>query len=87
MESAAILATARAAGLLALVVRAVSDGADQTVPPALSGLLSDEGTLRVGRALALIARPAVLPHALALRRSSARALRAVAGVLAALVAA
>jgi adenosylhomocysteine nucleosidase len=85
MESAAILAAARANGLEAVVVRAVSDGAAESVPAELSALLGPEGRLRGGRALLLaLTRPQSLPRALELRRGSRRALAAVARVLAAL---
>ena len=85
MESAAILAAARADGLEAVVVRAVSDGAAESVPAELSALLGPEGRLRGSRALILaLTRPQTLPRALELRRGSRRALAAVARVLAAL---
>lgn len=88
MESAPIVAAARAAGLDALVVRGVSDDAGATVPPALSGLVSREGRVRSGRVLLLaLTRPQALPQALALRRGSRRALAAVARVLAPFLAA
>ena len=85
MESGAILAAARAGGLEAVVVRAVSDGAAESVPAELSALVGPEGRLRGGRALILaLTRPQTLPRALELRRGSRRALAAVARVLAAL---
>jgi len=85
MESAAILAAARADGLEAVVIRAVSDGAGAAVPAELAALLDLEGRLRGGRALLLaLTRPQTLPRALELRRGSRRALAAVARVLAAL---
>ena len=88
MESAPILARARAAGLDALVVRGVSDDAGASVPAALTGLVSREGRVRGGRVLLLaLTQPRTLPHALALRRGSRRALAAVARVLAGLRAA
>jgi adenosylhomocysteine nucleosidase len=85
MESAAILAAARAAGLEAAAIRAVSDGAAESVPSELAALLGPEGRLRGGRALLLaLTRPQTLPRALELRRGSRRALAAVARALAAL---
>ena len=85
MESAAILTAARAEGLDAVVVRAVSDGAAESVPAELAALLGPEGRLRGGRALLLaLTRPQTLPRALELRRGSRRALAAVARALAAL---
>ena len=83
MESALILARAAAAGCPSLVIRGVSDGATQSLPPELVGLVTAEGKLRSGRALALMAsRPTVLPRALALNHSTRKALRAVAALLA-----
>jgi adenosylhomocysteine nucleosidase len=88
MESAPILAAARAAGTAALVVRAVSDDAAASVPPALAALVSREGRVRGGRALLLaLTQPQTLPRAFALRRGGRRALAAVARVLAGLLAA
>ncbi len=86
MESAPILAAARAAGAPALVVRAVSDDAAASVPAALTALVSPEGRVRGGRALLLaLTQPQTLPHALALRREGRRAVAAVARVLAGLL--
>lgn len=86
MESAAIVARATACGCPALVVRAVSDGAGQSLPPELTHLVTREGRLDWGRALTLIvARPATLPDVLGLGRRTRRALGAVARVLAALI--
>jgi len=84
MESAHILRAAAGAGLPSLVVRGVSDDARQSLPPELIRLVTPEGTMRLAGAMALITRPAVLPVALGLRRATGRALRAVAGLLAAL---
>jgi adenosylhomocysteine nucleosidase len=85
MESAPIVAAARAAGAPALVVRGVSDDAGSSVPAALSALVSPEGRVRGGRALLLaLTQPQTLPRALALRRGSRLALAAVARVLAGL---
>jgi len=84
MESALILAAAEAAGCPALVVRAVSDAAGESVPAGLDELLTPEGGVRrlraVGRALT---RPAQIPAALRLERATRGALRAVATALAA----
>jgi adenosylhomocysteine nucleosidase len=86
MESAPIVAAARAAGTPTLVIRAVSDDAAASVPAALTALVSPEGRVLGGRALLLaLTRPQTLPHALALRRGSRRAVAAVARVLAGLV--
>ena len=87
MESSVILAHAAGAGCPTLVVRGVSDVASENVPLQLIDLMAPEGTLRPVRALALLARPRVLPRALALGQATRRALIAVARVLAALAAA
>ena len=87
LESAVIVARAVASGLPALVIRAVSDDARQSLPSELVGLVTSEGRLRFGRALALtVTRPSTLPGALRLGRRTRHALRAVAGVLAGLIA-
>lgn len=86
MESALIVARATASGCPALVVRAVSDSAGVGLPLELVRLVTPRGSLRLTRALALaVTRPGVLPRALTLRRRTGQALRAVAGVLAALM--
>jgi len=86
MESAVVLARAAASGCPSLVVRGVSDGAAQSLPPELVGLVTPEGKLRSARVLALMAsRPAVLPRALALSHTTRKALRAVATLLATLL--
>jgi hypothetical protein len=85
LESAPILAWASSHGCPTLVVRAVSDTWRQHVPPELVGLLTPEGKLQAGRALALtVRRPGTIPRALALRRGARRALKAVARLIAAL---
>lgn len=82
MESAGIVAWARRRGLRPAVVRAISDAADAGVPPALAAAVDDRGRTRPGRALgAMLARPATLPRALALRRGTALALTTVAATL------
>ena len=86
MESAVLVARAAAAGCPALVVRAVSDSARQSLPPELTRLVTPEGRLRLARTLAMtVTRPATLQGALELRRRTHQALRAVARVLAALI--
>jgi adenosylhomocysteine nucleosidase len=86
MESAFIVARATASGCPALVVRAVSDSAGESLPLELVRLVTPRGSLRLTRALALaVTCPSVLPRALTLRRRTGQALRAVAGVLAALL--
>ena len=87
MESSLILAHAAGAGCPTLVVRAVSDVASESLPPELIGLVSEDGTLRTGRALALVVtRPRVVPRAVALRRATRRGLAAVAGLIGAFAA-
>lgn len=86
LESAAVVAWASRRGCPALVVRAVSDTARQRLPADLVALVSPEGKLRAGRALALaFTHPTTIPHALGLGRGTGRALRSVARVIAALV--
>lgn len=86
MESAMILAWASRQGCPSLVVRAVADTARQPLSSELVGLVTHEGKLRALRALAVaLTRPATIPHALTLRRGSARALRSVARLIAALI--
>jgi adenosylhomocysteine nucleosidase len=77
MESAPILAAARARGWDAIVVRAVSDDAREILPAELLGLVDADGRLRVARALVAIAGLG-LGRALALRRTAATGLAAVA---------
>src|SRR5262249_4890604 len=86
MESSVIATRAIACGYPALVVRAVSDDAGQSLQPELARLVTPEGRLRWAGALALgVLRPAVLPGALGLQRRTGRARRAVARALAALI--
>lgn len=85
MESAAILAWASRQGCTSLVVRAVSDTARQYLPSSLVGLVTPEGKLRTGRAVALaLTRPHTIPRALALRRGTRMALKRIAQLLATL---
>jgi hypothetical protein len=82
MESAVVLAAAATARCPAAVVRGVSDEVGASLPPELVDLLAPDGGLRRRRAALLAARrPAMIPRALALGRSTARALDAVARVL------
>ena len=87
MESAPILEAAAARGCASLVVRAVSDHADEALPEELVRLMGADGRLRRGRALALaLGHPRLLGRALQLRRSTRRALDSVAASLARLAA-
>ncbi len=82
MESAPIVEWAGAAGCRALVVRAVSDTAEQAVPADLAALVDPGGRVRAGQALrAALARPARLADAIALGRGADAALRTVAAAL------
>jgi adenosylhomocysteine nucleosidase len=80
MESAPILAAARDRGWDAIVVRAVSDDAGETLPVALLGVVDAGGRVRLGRALAAIPG-AGLGRVLTLRRAAAAGLAAVAQAL------
>ena len=87
MESSVILAHAATAGCPTLVVRGVSDRANEGVPLELIELMTPAGKLRPVRVLALtVTRPRLLPRALALGQATRRALTAVARVLAGLAA-
>ena len=83
MESALIVAAAARRGVPAVVVRAVSDTAAQSLSRDLTGLVDDAGrTSRVRAAALVLRRPALICSALALQRATARALRTIAAVLA-----
>jgi adenosylhomocysteine nucleosidase len=85
MESATVVRWARARGARAAVVRGVSDAATQAVPADLAGLVASDGRVSPGRAArTILARPAALGQALALRRGTTAALRSVASALATL---
>ena len=87
MESALIVAAAARRGVPAVVVRAVSDTAAQSLPRDLAGLVDDAGRTSAVRAAALVLRrPAIICSALALQRGTARGLRTIAAVLAKLAA-
>ncbi|MBI3030914.1 MAG: hypothetical protein HYY64_15525 [Candidatus Rokubacteria bacterium] len=86
LESALILAWAARQGCPSLVVRAVSDTARQHLPSELGRVVTPEGRIPVGRAVALfLTHPRTIPHALLLQRGTWRALQAVARLLAALI--
>ena len=86
LESALILAWAARQGCPSLVVRAVSDTARQHLPSELGGVVTPEGKIRAGRAVALfLIHPRTIPHALLLQRGTGRALQAVARMIAALI--
>ena len=82
MESSLILRAAAQADCPALVLRGVSDDVTESLPSELLGLVTPEGRLQRGRAVAtLIRHPAVLARALTLQRATHAALAAVAGAL------
>jgi len=85
MESAPIVRWAQARGVRAAVVRGVSDTASSGVPADLAALVGADGRVRPGHAArTILARPAALGQALALRRGTTAALRAVARAIAGL---
>lgn len=83
MESAMIVAWARGRGLPAVVVRAVSDTAEQSIPADLAALVEAGGRVRTASALrAALRRPRAVTDALTLKRGVDEALRTVAAALA-----
>ena len=87
MESAEILDWAGARGWPAVIVRAVADPADRSLPHDLASAVDEDGRLHPLRAVrAALARPRAIPAALALRSGTEAALRNVAHVLAQIVA-
>ena len=82
MESAAILDWAARRGLPGAVIRGVSDPASRGVPADLARVVQDDGSVRPLRAVsAMLARPRALADAMALRASTAAALKTVAATL------
>ena len=82
MESAAILEWARARGIPAVVIRAVSDTAVRGVPADLAAVVESDGRVRTIRAVrAVLARPRAFVDALTLRSGTNAALKAVARAL------
>ena len=83
MESATIVRWARTRGARVAVVRGVSDTAQHGVPADLAALVAPDGRVSTSRAArTILARPSALGQALALRRGTTIALRAVASALA-----
>lgn len=78
MESAHVLAWARRAGLRALAVRAIADGPNDEVPPALFRVLDADGRMRPLTAASLLGRPSLVRAAWRLGRRSRRALGSLA---------
>ena len=86
MESAAIVAWARAHGAAAAVVRGVSDTAQQAIPADLAAAVGDDGRVRTVHAVRVaLRRRGALRDALALRRGTNAALASVAAALARVV--
>src|SRR5207253_935925 len=78
MESAAILEWARARGIPAMVIRAVSDTSVRGVPADLAAVVESDGRVRTIRAVrAVLARPRAFVDALTLRSGTNAALKAV----------
>ena len=78
MESHAVAAVARTAGVAFLVLRAVADPAGRPLPRAVRGSIAANGEPRPAVVLARLAtRPWELPALLALRRDSTLALKAL----------
>jgi len=82
MESAAILSWAAERGVPGAVLRGVSDAADRGVPADLARVVSEDGRVHPMRAVsAVLARPAALAEAMALRAGTTAALKTVAVAL------
>ncbi len=78
MESHVLAEAASAAGLPLLVVRAIADTADQSLPPSVRGSIGPDGRVRVRSVAArLLASPRQVPHVLRLRRNAVAALEAL----------
>src|SRR5262245_38158436 len=86
MESAHVLAWAAAAGVPALAVRAVADGPDEPLPPALLGALGPDGAVRPMALVGWLGRPRLLAAAWCAWRRSSAALHQLARFLAAFAA-
>lgn len=71
-----------------MIIRGVSDDLNLSLPPEVANWVDDRGRLRPGRAFAcVLRRPWIIPRLLRLSRNSSRAMRAVADLLIAEVAA
>ncbi|HZS32538.1 MAG TPA: hypothetical protein VFC42_04100 [Methylomirabilota bacterium] len=85
MESARVVAWAERAGVPALAVRAVADGAGESLPAELLGAVDADGRIRCGAAAALLRRPALAAAGWRLQRRSRRALASLGRFVQALV--
>ncbi len=74
MESHAVAELASAAGMPFIVVRAISDGADQALPAAAIRFLGADGRIRPTALIGVIARPAALAALVRLGLQTRRAL-------------
>lgn len=84
LESASYVAAAVAAGIPWLVLRAVSDTADEDLPELLNRSRDDGGAVRRAQvALRLLRQPRALPFLLALRARVGRCAEVLAGAVAA----
>jgi hypothetical protein len=81
MESARVLAWASQTGIPAVAVRAVADGPDDPLPPALLRAVGADGRLRPSAVLAWTARPGLVRAAWQSWRRSRRGLDALARFL------
>jgi hypothetical protein len=82
MESSVILEWAQARGVMGAVVRAVSDTSERGVPADLAAVVAEDGRVRTLRAVsAVLARPRAVADAMALRTTTAAALKAIAQAL------
>ena len=78
MESAAVARAATAHGLPFAVIRAVSDSADQTLPPAVLNGMKPDGGMDLGGVLASLARdPRQLPALIRTGREAERGFKAL----------
>jgi hypothetical protein len=82
MESAVVLQKAQAAGVPILIIRAISDQADEEISPEVFEWVDEEGRARPGRAVRGIVRdPALLGQAIRLARQSNQAAKAMAAAV------
>lgn len=86
LESASFAAEAERRGLRWIVVRGISDGADDALPDGVDSWTTADGRTRFGAvAAALARRPTMVPSLMRLGRQTAAAMRAVGDMLDAIV--